>query len=678
MATGRILGRGRVLGSAKSASSPSNQSSHSAHNGSGSLLSPSGSIVSSASDGSPPIIPQKQDLVANVSLETTGHVDTTASSSRLVCPICNDEMVTLLQLNRHLDDMHANLEEIEQDEVKDWFRDQLTKAKKFQPLAVLNQKFKGLDIFEANDSPQPAVKITTSGSGQASPELMAQRVQDPEESVTRTHWQKPGYNDFCADPMCGKKLGGSNGNINCRKCGALYCNEHTMYQMKLSRSARHEPVRGIWCRVCETCYKSREGYNDHRGQERDHTDDFMKMRRRIIDKKYLEISRLEKRLSKLTHLLATTTLEAQSANGSMGKSSIFGWTIPGGQSYQRSLEQSVVPWEDDSNVVRCPFCQQDFSNYTFRRHHCRTCGRVICSDPKTECSVNVALDVVKPTETAEKTATQIQPVSVKVRLCKECRHTLFAKSDFDAAVAEKPPDQRAYEHLIEFESGIRLLIPRFQKLLSALQDPESPPTKMQIDQATKTRKRLTDSFVQYQSAATRIRDLPTSSQTQQRLQKAVYSQAMSFLHLHMLPLKSLPKILKHATPMGKGSGKGALALIHLNSHLTIDAASQSSRSSAIESMETEEKELRERLILLEEQMFIVGETLNDARKKRRFDDVKTLQVNLDELSREADLIQKQLAGLDFASTYAAEPTPELHCKSTYIFRRLIRGNSSPQ
>ena len=38
-----------------------------------------------------------------------------------------------------------------------------------------------------------------------------------------------------------------------------------MYQMKLSRSAQHEPVRGFWCRVCETCYKSREGYNDHQG-----------------------------------------------------------------------------------------------------------------------------------------------------------------------------------------------------------------------------------------------------------------------------------------------------------------------------------------------------------------------------------------------------------------------------
>ena len=158
--------------------------------------------------------------------------------------------------------MHKNLEEVKQDEVKDWFRVQMVKAKKFQPLAVLNQKLKGLDVFESNDSPpQPSVP-----SGAASPTPIRSpeppRV-DPDEVVTQAHWQRPGLNDVCAEPSCGARLNASNGRINCRKCGKLFCEEHTMYQLKLSRSAQHEPVRGMWCRVCETCYKSREGYNDH-------------------------------------------------------------------------------------------------------------------------------------------------------------------------------------------------------------------------------------------------------------------------------------------------------------------------------------------------------------------------------------------------------------------------------
>ena len=135
----------------------------------------------------------------------------------------------------------------------------MVKAKKFQPLAVLNQKFKGLDVFEPNESPKsPNPRPYT-----PTPERPS---QDPDEVISRVHWQRPGPNDHCLDPACGKRLNSTNGKVNCRKCGKLFCEEHTMYQMKLSRSAQHEPVRGIWCRVCETCYKSREGYNDRYGQ----------------------------------------------------------------------------------------------------------------------------------------------------------------------------------------------------------------------------------------------------------------------------------------------------------------------------------------------------------------------------------------------------------------------------
>ena len=161
---------------------------------------------------------------------------------------------------RHLDDDHKNLEEVKQDEVKDWFKTQVIKAKRFQPLAVLNQKLKGLDVFESNDTP-PSPGLPASSS--SNPQVLR---PDPDEVITRSHWQRHGPNDVCSEPMCGKRLSAANGNVNCRKCGKLFCEEHTMYQMKLSRSARHEPVRGIWCRVCETCYKSREGYNDHNGR----------------------------------------------------------------------------------------------------------------------------------------------------------------------------------------------------------------------------------------------------------------------------------------------------------------------------------------------------------------------------------------------------------------------------
>jgi len=116
----------------------------------------------------------------------------------------------------------------------------------------------------------------------------------------------------------------------------------------------------------------------------------------------------------------------------------------------------------------------------------------------------------------------------------------------------------------------------------------------------------------------------------------------------MLPLKSLPKILKHASPHGlpgkasNGRPNGALSAIKFND---AETSSQVSSSSALESMEAEEKDLRERLIVLEEQKFIVSEMVSDARKKRRFDEERSLSANVEDLSKEIDTINGQLAQL---------------------------------
>ena len=159
-----------------------------------------------------------------------------------------------------------------------------------------------------------------------------------------------------------------------------------MYQMKLSRSAQHEPVRGFWCRTCETCFKSREGYNDHNGHIRDHSDAFKAIRRKRVDKAYLEVSRLEKRLTKLTQLLADPPEDIPGANGTI-------LSLSGQRNQRKALEQSVVIWEEDAKVVKCPFCHQEFGQWTFRRHHCRLCGKVVCADPRTECSTEIGLNV---------------------------------------------------------------------------------------------------------------------------------------------------------------------------------------------------------------------------------------------------------------------------------------------
>ena len=128
----------------------------------------------------------------------------------------------------------------------------------------------------------------------------------------------------------------------------------------------------------------------------------------------------------------------------------------------------------------------------------------------------------------------------------------------------------------------------------------------------------------------------------------------------MLPLKSLPRILKHASAHGQatperlqanGKPTGALAAIKLND---VDSVSQISSSSAVSALEAEEKTLREQLIVLEEQLFMVKEQVSDANKRRKFDEASSLIQNVEDLSREIDRVRGQLGQLDFAGAYGAQ------------------------
>ncbi|KAG6007191.1 hypothetical protein E4U43_000350 [Claviceps pusilla] len=666
--SGRRLGGGRILGSGKGLAPPAPRAAPR----SVSPLPPSESAVSMGSVSlSPPVSTGLsdlgQDIGSSISLGTQSNKHAASSTA----------LVTLLQLNRHIDDNHQELPEAAQDEVKTWFDKQVLKAKRFQPLSLINQKLRGLDVFESNasqPSPSPAAPIP----GKASVESPF----DPEDLITRSHWQRSTNHDPCTDPACGKRLGPMSGSINCRHCGRLFCEQHTMYQMKLSRSAIHEPVRGYWARVCETCYKSRDGYNDHNGVVVNHMDVFAAIRKKKVERQNLEASRLEKRLTKLTKLLAGPYWPEKHSYSSVQNGSILSpvTSLTGQKNARKLLEQTVVTWEDDEKVAKCPFCQQEFGSWTFRRHHCRICGRVVCADAATACSSEVSLNIAHAapsqvsTEKVDiKDKTTGHPPPLGIRMCRECDHIIFSGRDFAASLLHKPPDQKAYETLRQFERGIRQLMPSFHRTLQVLQPPtllngetdlsKPPPSHAQIQEAAKIRKRLMDSFAKYGMAAKRLRDLRTNSPTQQRLQQAVYAYSSSFLHTNMLPLKSLPHLLRHRSThpsssqpsrfltttntIAATSSQSTSSLRH--SELASDAGSSlpaSESSTIVSQLETEEKDLKERLAVLEEQKFMVEDMIRSATRARRFEEVAALSSNMEELDGEIARLRTKIGEVE--------------------------------
>ena len=103
MASQRSLGGGRVLGTSKSLAPPTPQK---AQVRSPDLLSPSESSVSlSSQTSSTPISTDHEDITARVALDDHSSAQAAAAaSSRMVCPICNEEMVGMqIQSSRELE-----------------------------------------------------------------------------------------------------------------------------------------------------------------------------------------------------------------------------------------------------------------------------------------------------------------------------------------------------------------------------------------------------------------------------------------------------------------------------------------------------------------------------------------------------------------------------------------------
>jgi len=181
--------------------------------------------------------------------------------------------------------------------------------------------------------------------------------------------------------------------------------------------------------------------------------------------------------------------------------------------------------------------------------------------------------------------------------------------------------------------------------------PHQPPSPLQLADATKVRKRLTDAFSQYATAARRIKDLPTisSTSTQARLQMSVYNHASRFLHVHMLPLKSLPKLLKRAESVPSPLGTPSQDSPHQRTGTPDGQVS----APLMAELETKEASLRSRLVVLQEQQFLVGEMLADARRRRRFEEADALSRNVQEINSEIAHVEDDLSNVakGFARIY---------------------------
>ncbi|EKM55455.1 uncharacterized protein PHACADRAFT_256089 [Phanerochaete carnosa HHB-10118-sp] len=419
-----------------------------------------------------------------------------------------------------------------------------------------------------------------------------------------------------------------------------------------------------------------------KGVYRPRTDEFLEARKRNGDKDRVEQTRLERRLEKLINLhfphpdlmdkhkgqangrpqavqnrrassffdIDITSLKGKSA-GDLWKGVVQAQV--GGKNDIRAAEQAITPWEDDASVSQCPLCQASFHPLTNRKHHCRLCGRIICSLPPRfpqrpqPCSL---LFVADPTtgqieEVGEgvhygvrRRTTSTQSPKGKgrddapnvndedkflrgVRICRDCKPVLLRQQYMNEAHTV-PLFIRLYEAFISIEKEITEILPRFQELMLSLNNDERP-----SPEALAARKRLLETFAQYDAIAKRIRKIPCKGDpgsSQDRVQQAIVTRANLFLQKNMFPLQALPKPgSKVASPTPSPPAEP-----QESARIAVDPDSEVARI----------------LQPLLEQEALLESFVEEAKAQRKFEDTQTLKANLNEIRAEIDRVLARAEG----------------------------------
>ena len=259
----------------------------------------------------------------------------------------------------------------------------------------------------------------------------------PGSPIKRSHWKQLSSVNRCT--LCDTTLSVKNGIVNCRKCGELFCNEHTHYKVRLRNPDKGETTpqydsRGVWCRCCETCFFNKQKSTEVNSV--DLTEQFKQKRLAKVEAQQLHRTRIQRNFIKLTDSL-------------MNKSSVDG----------------IANWSP--NTKNCSICFVEF-NLFIRRHHCRLCGRVVCDDPngtRKGCSMNVPL--VKLVEKLPQLnyTHEYEEIdeNLRFRCCIDCKNSLLF--DWKRNLDSDNKVLTMYEAMLLQRQQIEKLMPQYEQLV---------------------------------------------------------------------------------------------------------------------------------------------------------------------------------------------------------------------
>ncbi|XP_038050014.1 vacuolar segregation protein PEP7-like isoform X6 [Patiria miniata] len=408
-------------------------------------------------------------------------------------------------------------------------------------------------------------------------------------TITKLHWINSSQRSKCHNSSCKLKFTLTQRKHHCRKCGEVFCAKCLQYQRKLSPTAEYDPNGKLYM-VCAVCFNSE---TQGRGQARFWTQTFAEMRRdylaeraRFIDstntkptRPYLlkECQRLVDGFSKNQTSINPTQTGKEAENEDVTKASKFFKRL-GSLTTKVSKVPSLVKtgppeWQKpDTWVPNGPNCQFCGTAFTYKKHNCYICGRLVCLT----CSCKDLLIYVPDKCNHEHEGKHARWAVIKiigspeiepdkrlyVRTCKVCLEELTALQvdNYKASMNGEDKDQDCMSKMMEihgnitkFQDKIDEMLPKYKQLIDSLEiaadSPKSlPPTRNNMQVLAKHQGDLADHFTSFVVAVSRLKQLKPRTQTQLKLVKLLMRSKFSYYSDSMYTFRQLKKRLEQISP----------------------------------------------------------------------------------------------------------------------------------
>ncbi|KAL9015502.1 MAG: hypothetical protein Q9185_007099 [Variospora sp. 1 TL-2023] len=98
------------------------------------------------------------------------------------------------------------------------------------------------------DEPTSTTALQSSASS-----ISSESFPPIEGAPTRHHWKPDSHAPVCDAPTCHRSFNLFERRHHCRRCGHVFCDEHSAHRVPLDHEAEFHP-EGAWSRACQHCW----------------------------------------------------------------------------------------------------------------------------------------------------------------------------------------------------------------------------------------------------------------------------------------------------------------------------------------------------------------------------------------------------------------------------------------